>query len=94
MKKKLLGILIVGTMGATLTGCASWDRMVKDVGSEMSGGLQRHIVVYNSTGEVILEQEGKFDIKYSDQNLQYIDEKNKKHNIYIGYNATVVVDEV
>lgn len=93
MKKKILAMLGSLVLVVTLAGCASWNRFTKDVGSDVHNGLERRIKVYNVNGKIIFTQTGKFDIKYSDHDLQYIDQKNRKHNIYIG-SGTVVVDEL
>ncbi len=73
---------------------ASGRRWMKDMGSEFGGGLHREILVYNANGSVIYEARGKFDISFSEGRLQYVDENNLKHNIYMGYNATVIVNEL
>ena len=41
-----------------------------------------------------MEEKGKFDIKHSSRSLQYVDQNNRKHNIYFGDNSTVTVDEL
>lgn len=94
MKKKLAGMFLGLVMLLTLSGCASWERAGKDAKSELNNGLPREIKVYNAEGKVIFHQKGKFDISYKDRDLQYIDQKNRKHNIYIGDMTTVVVDEL
>ncbi|WP_338217919.1 hypothetical protein [Lacticaseibacillus salsurivasis] len=94
MKKKIMLVLASLMMVAGLSGCASWNRFTKDIGSNVNNGLEREIKVYNADGKVIFSQKGKFDISYKDRDLQYIDQKNRKHNIYIGDMSTVVVDEL
>lgn len=84
-----LGVLLV----PTLTGCASWERLKKDANSEFGNGLPREIKVYDVNGKKILDDKGKFDIDYNDNRLQYVDENNKKHNIYTGA-GTVIVKEI
>lgn len=49
--------------------------------------------MYNIDGKKIFQQTDKFDIKYSNHDLQYVDSHNRKHNIYIG-SGTVVVDDL
>ena len=46
------------------------------------------------TVKVIMEEKGKFDIKHTSRSLQYVDQHNRKHNIYFGDNSTVTVDEL
>lgn len=93
MKKKIATIVCGLVLMVGLSGCASWNRFTKDLGSNVNNGLERKITVYNINGQVIFKQTGKFDIKYSDGNLQYIDQHNRKHNIYTK-TSTVVVDEL
>jgi hypothetical protein len=91
---KKLSVLFAGLIIVlSLSGCASWNRMTKNIGSDMNNGLPRRIRVYNVDGKVIFDQKGKFDIDYKDHDVQYIDQQNRKHNIYIG-SGTVIVDEL
>lgn len=48
---------------------------------------------YSSSSLSVVEK-GKFDIKHSSRSLQYVDQNNRKHNIYFGDNSTVTVDEL
>ncbi|MCC4440103.1 hypothetical protein [Limosilactobacillus reuteri] len=83
-------------------GCSHWyfnstasgGRVRKDFKSEFNNGIPRDIKVYNADGKVIMEEKGKFDIKHSSRSLQYVDQNNRKHNIYFGDNSTVTVDEL
>ena len=84
---------MVAVMMLALSGCASWNRLGKNISSNVNNGLPRRIRVYNVNGKVIFDQKGKFDIDYSDHDVQYIDQQNCKHNIYIG-SGTVIVDEL
>lgn len=93
MKKKLTMLLASLLLIVSLSGCASWNRFTKNVGSDVNNGLPRRIRVYNVDGKVIFDQKGKFDIDYKDHDVQYIDQQNRKHNIYIG-SGTVIVDEL
>jgi len=93
MKKKIWLIVTGLVLMLSLSGCASWERAKKDTDSELGNGLPRRIRVYNVDGKVIFDQKGKFDIYYKDHDVQYIDQKNRKHNIYIG-SGTVIVDEL
>lgn len=96
----VLGVVIVIVIlcgGCThwyLNSTASGGRVSKDVKSEFNNGIPRDIKVYNADGKVIMEEKGKFDIKHSSRSLQYIDQNNRKHNIYFGDNSTVTVDEL
>lgn len=94
MKKMIATGVAAVCLVPMLTGCASWNRFGKNIHSEVSNGLKRDIKVYNADGKMIMEEKGKFDIKHDDRSLQYIDQKNMKHNIYLGDNTTVTVDEL
>lgn len=104
IKKKALAayIIIFLVLIAGIGACSTWYfrgtargiRYSKDLKSEYSNGIPREIKVYNSNGKLIMEEKGKFDIKHSSRSLQYVDQHNKKHNIYYGDNATVVVNEL
>lgn len=91
MKKKiliLLSILILSTF--CLTGCASVDRMFKDVNSELSGGLEREVNIYTLDGTKIRTIKGKIDIEQDSTKVKFdIDGKR-----YIYYNCMVEVMEV
>lgn len=103
--KKIVKKLIQGTIIATVLflifigfiifGTAGGKRWQKNLQSNIGNGLEREIIVYNADGSVIYETEGKFDINYSDGRIEYIDAKTgRKTNIYIGYNSTVIVNEL
>lgn len=94
MNKKLAIAAVFALALPSLTGCATWERAKKDFHSEMSDGLPREIVVYNIEGKKIFEDKGTFDIRRDEQSLQYVDNTNKKHNIYFGDNTTVIVKEL
>lgn len=92
MKKVLFGLGMTVLLLST-TGCASWERTKKNIHSEFDNGLPREIKVYDINGNKIFDEKGKFDIEYEDNRLQYVDENNRKHNIYTG-TGTVIVDEI
>lgn len=91
MKKKL--VLLVMTVAATLalTSCASFERGVKDMKSELSGGLNRVVNVYGRNGDLIASYEGKIDIKDSEDACKVKFELDGKRYIY--YNCQVEVIE-
>lgn len=49
-----------------MTGCASWDRAVTDMKSDVNGGMQRTITVYTADGKELATYEGKIDIDTND----------------------------
>lgn len=100
-KKKIITGSIVGVVLIAalilfiIFGTAGGKRWQKNMKSSLNDGLNREIVVYNADGSVIYEETGKFDISYGEGRLEYIDaDTGLKTNIYIGYNATVIVNEL
>lgn len=100
-KKKILVttiIIVIAVIGVILFiifGTAGGKRWQKNIESNLNDGLNREIIVYNADGSVIYTETGKFDISYGEGRLEYIDaETSLKTNIYIGYNATVIVNEL
>lgn len=99
-RKVLIGSIIILVAIAALIlflvfGTASGKRWQKNLESSLNDGLNREILVYNADGSVIYSETGKFDISYGDGRLEYIDaDTGLKTNIYIGYNATVIVNEL
>lgn len=69
---------------------ASNKRFRKTWWSDISGGLDRTVTVYDYNGSVIKQYEGKFDIKESETKVMFDDENGKRVNIY---NAVVIVEE-
>ena len=87
MKKKIIGIVLALVLVlSTVTGCASLDRALTDVKSEVSNGLNRTINVYTYNGELIATHKGKIDIEITDGGKVKFDHKGKR---YIYYNCTI-----
>ena len=77
------------------TNSASFNRQVRNVESEFSGGIEREIIIYNAEGKEIFQLEGNFDFTYDDQCIVYIDTATGlKHNIFAGNNTSVIINEV
>jgi len=89
MKKKILIVSLIGIMMLTFTGCASWNRAMKSFGSDVTGGLNRTVIVYSLSGVELNRYEGKIDVQESDNKVLF-DLNGKRTTIY---NATVVVQE-
>ena len=51
MKRILIVLTIIVSL--LLSGCASWERIKKDVKSDWNDGLQRTITIYNANGDVL-----------------------------------------
>lgn len=86
MKKKICAVALVLTLGIGMTGCASWDRMVTDVKSDINNGMQRTINVYTADGKKLATYEGKIDIETNDGGYVKFDFNGKR---YIYYNCFV-----
>lgn len=91
MKKAMAVGLIIGAMliGVTLfAGSSSVKRSVKSVTSDLGGGLERTVTLYDYTGKEIERWTGKFDVSES-ENEVYFDVDGKRVIIHGG----IVVNE-
>lgn len=86
--KKLIITLILGAIILGTTGCSSWKRTVKSVGSDISGGLNRTVTLYDYNGEEIKSWTGKFDVS-SSTNEVYFDIDGKRVILHGG----IVINE-
>lgn len=71
MKKKIAVFVLLAAMVLSLTSCASWNRMWKSFGSDISGGLNRTVTVYSYDGDVLGQWSGKFDVSESEQETYF-----------------------
>lgn len=98
---KILGLVIclaiaVGTWGAGWFYCTHTEdgkRAVKTQQSNLNGGIERRVLVYDVSGYVIAEYQGKFDIEYDDDRILFDDEEGLRHIIYYP-TGTVIIDEI
>ncbi len=75
------------------TNSASGQRALKDQQSELNGGIERVITVYDIDGDVIAQYSGRFDIETDRQSyILFDDEEGKRHIIYYT-TGTITVDE-
>lgn len=86
MKKKFLALGMTICIVFGMTGCASWDRAVTDMRSNINGGMQRTITVYTADGKELATYEGKIDIEVNDGGYVKFDFNSKR---YIYYNCFV-----
>lgn len=86
MKNKIFAVVLGLTLCIGITGCASWDRAVIDMKSDVNGGMQRTITVYTADGKELATYEGKIDIKTNDGEYVKFDFDGKR---YIYYNCFV-----
>lgn len=90
--KSLLSIFTVILLISTLFGCGeSFQRSVKTFRSEYTGGLERKVEVYSSSGQLLRTYEGKLDIEANEYGNKVLFDIDGKRVII--YNATVIVEE-
>lgn len=70
----------------------SGKRVIKDTKSDISGGIERTVTVYDFDGDVIETYSGKFDVDYDSDRIKFDDENGKRHVIYYT-TGTVIIDE-
>ena len=61
----VLAIVIV----CGLAGCSSYSRSVKSMSSDIGGGLDRTVTLYDNTGKEIKSWHGKIDLESNDQEV-------------------------
>lgn len=65
--------LIVSVMAIVivcgLAGCSSFSRSLKSATSDISGGLNRTVTLYDNTGKEIKSWHGKIDLESNDQEV-------------------------
>ena len=67
---------VIATLG--LSGCSSCSRAVKSASSDISGGINRTVTLYDNTGKEIRSWHGKFDIESNDQEIFFDDAQGKR----------------
>lgn len=93
MKKKIAATLITASLlAATLTGCASLEREIKSTTSDITGGLNRHVIAYSHDGEKLGEWTGKIDIQTNGNGTKVLFDLNGKRIAL--YNAVVITEEI
>lgn len=87
-----IGMILLIAVGiyACCSKSASFHRMVKDVKSEYSGGLNRTVTVYDANGEVLKVYKGKIDLEATEGGIVKFD-LNGQRIMY--YNCFVEVIE-
>lgn len=68
-------------------------RALKTQDSNLNGGIERVVTVYDINGNEIQQYQGQFDIEYADERILFDDEDGNRHIIYFK-TGTVIVDEV
>jgi len=91
MRKIIITVASILIISA-LSGCGeSFQRSVKTFTSEYTGGLERKIEVYSSSGQLLKSYEGKLDIEANEYGNKVLFDIDGKRTII--YNATVIVEE-
>lgn len=86
----MIAIAVILLTCSIFIGCtASCEREYKDFQSDISGGLDRIVIVYNMNGEEMARYEGKIDLATADGCVQF--EYNGKRIVW--YNAIVQILE-
>ena len=99
----ITGLIIGLVVGAIFIGGAcfylnteSGKRAIKDMESELDGGIHRIVSIYDVSGELIQQYEGKFDIETGNQSgapyIVFDDENGKRHIVYYT-TGTILIDE-
>lgn len=91
--KKLAAALSLLVVVVVLSGCESLERTFKGFESNYGGGLNRTVIVYSESGDILYEDEGKFDVEISETRIKYLDEDGKLKIIYLGNSSSAVVEE-
>lgn len=89
----VIAIIIIAS-SFYLTSTESGKRLIKDLTSNVSGGIPRHVRVYDFNGKLIEEYKGTFDIETTNNNyILFDDEDNLRHIIYFT-TGTIIIDEL
>ena len=71
----------------------SGKRAIKTQDSNIHGGIEREIIVYDMEGDEIERFRGRFDVDYGDERIMFDDENGSRHVIYFK-SGTVIVNEI
>lgn len=80
--RKILVITLVAAILFAMTGCASWDRAIKDIKSDASGGMNRTVTVYTADGNVMAVYKGKIDLESTEGGIVKFDLNGKRYMYY------------
>ena len=89
-------LIVVAVIALTAIGMvfnkASVKRWFRDVQSEFNNGVERTITVYDISGNVVKEYDGKFDVEIENQKIKFDDAEGKRHIVVLG-SGTVCIDD-
>lgn len=97
----VLTFVIAGAIVAGMWIGGSWyyknteegKRALKTQDSNIHGGIEREIIVYDMEGDEIERFQGRFDVDYNDERIMFDDEHGNRHVIYFK-SGTVIVNEI
>ena len=89
----ILAICVV--ISLTYINTASFQRSLTNIKSELNAGIEREIRLFNSEGELLFEDYGRFDFTYDEVSFEYINmNTGLKTNIFPGEHASIIINEV
>lgn len=87
----ILAAIVIAVGGFVWINSASFQREMKSFTSDVAGGLDRTVTVYDNNGNILREYSGKIDIKENDYGNKVIfDLDGERITIY---NAVVISEE-
>lgn len=90
-KTIFLIIMLLIVFSGIIVGCASMDRSMKSFESDINGGLNRTVTVYDYNGNEIKSYTGMIDLEESESNDKVLFDLNGKRTIIHG--GIVVIQE-
>lgn len=85
-------LILMSCWYLTFTECVK--RKVKDFTSGVSGGISKHVKVYDINGKLIEEYKGAFDVETTNNNYILFDDENGLRHIIYFTTGTVIIDEL
>lgn len=88
MSKKTImvtsALAVAGVLAVGLSGCASFERSMKNFGSDISGGMDRTVVLYDYEGDELARWEGKIDLQISNDGGHIVFDQDGKRTVITG----------
>lgn len=89
---KASALAVAGVLAVGLSGCASCDRFMKSLDSNVSGGMERTVVLYDYEGDELARWDGKIDLQVSNDGGHIVFDQDSKRTVITG--GIVVSEEV
>lgn len=90
---RIIGVVALLVVCLVMCSCESCARACKDWNSDVNGGLNRTVRVYDINGNLVAEYSGKFDIETDNETyILWDDEMGKRHIIYFS-TFNIIIDE-